>query len=321
MDLKKCRLLVTPTSYGRDDPSLRTELEEQVGEVIYNPTGKPLSSKEVIQLLPCIDGYIAGLDQIDRAAMESANQLKVIARYGVGVDRVDLETAHKRGIVITNTPGANSASVAELALALMLILARQIPQAIKAVRKGEWPRLPGISLENKSIGILGFGAIGKRLAQRLEGFLCRVIAHDPFIDERVGKSLGVEIVEIDKLAKESDFLIIHIPLSNETKEIVNKSFLAKMKKGAFLINTSRGEVLNEDDLLEALQSEQLSGAALDAFVEEPPDIAHPLLSLPQVITTPHLGAQTDGATRNMGWMAMRDCLAVLKGEKPTHRVV
>lgn len=321
MDLKKCRLLVTPTSYGRHDAALKSELEKQVEEVIYNPTGKPLSSEEVAQLLPGIDGYIAGLDEIDRAAMELVDRLKVIARYGVGVDRVDLETAREKGIVVTNTPGANSASVAELALAFMLVLARQIPEAMRDVRMGKWSRLPGISLEGKTIGILGLGAIGKQLARRLAGFDCTVLAHDPFVDERIADSLGVKLVEMEKLARESDFLSLHIPLLQKTKRIVNKSFLAKMKKGAFLINTSRGEVLNEDDLLEALQSGQLRGAALDAFIEEPPDTAHPLLALPQVIATPHLGAQTDSATSNMGWMAMHDCLAVLNEEEPSHRVV
>ena len=133
MDLKKARLLVTPTSYGKNDARLKTELEELTGSVTYNPTGKPLSSQEVAALLPGMDGYIAGLDVIDRAALEQADKLKVIARYGVGVDQVDLEAAKEKGIIVTNTPGANSVSVAELALGLMLALARQIPEAVQSV--------------------------------------------------------------------------------------------------------------------------------------------------------------------------------------------
>ncbi len=143
MDLKKAHLLVTPTSYGKNDPRLKTELEQLAGSVVYNPTGKPLSSKEVAALLPGIDGYIAGLDVIDRAALESADRLKVIARYGVGVDQVDLEAAKEKGIVVTNTPGANSVSVAELALGLMLALARQIPEAVQAVATGKMAALCG----------------------------------------------------------------------------------------------------------------------------------------------------------------------------------
>ena len=176
MNLKECRLLVTPTSYGKNDPRLKTQLEEQVGEVIYNPTGKPLTSAEVAQLLPGIDGYIAGLDDIDAQALQAADRLKVIARYGVGVDNVDLVAAREKGIVVTNTPGANSVSVAELALGLMLALARQIPEAVEAVHQGKWPRYSGLSLEGKTIGILGLGAIGKQLARRLAGFDCRILA-------------------------------------------------------------------------------------------------------------------------------------------------
>ena len=174
MDLKECRLLVTPTSYGKNDSRLKTELEALVGEVIYNPTGKPLSSAEVAKLLPGIDGYIAGLDCIDGDALQTADRLKVISRYGVGFDNVDLTAAREKGIIVTNTPGANSVSVAELALGLMLALARQIPEAVEAVHQGKWPRYSGVSLEGKTIGILGLGAIGKQLARRLSGFDCKI---------------------------------------------------------------------------------------------------------------------------------------------------
>ena len=320
MDLKKCRLLVTPTSYGIYDPTLKTELENQVESVIYNTTGKPLSSEQLRQLLPGVDGYIAGLDQIDKDALQTADHLKVISRYGVGVDQVDLETAKQKGIVVTNTPGANSSSVAELTLSLMLVLARKIIDANGAVRNGEWPRYAGVSLEGKTIGIIGLGAIGKEVAKRLAGFGCRILAYDPYINNAAAISDSVELVGFEDLITASDFISLHVPLLAETRNLIQKDILAKMKKGAFLINTSRGEVVNEADLCEALQSGWLKGAALDAFSEEPPSKENPLLSLPNVITTPHLGAHTDGATSNMGWMAMRDCLAVIKGEEPLYRV-
>ena len=320
MNLKDCRLLVTPTSYGKNDARLKTELEAQVGEVIYNPTGKPLTSTEVAKLLPGIDGYIAGLDGIDANALQAADRLKVIARYGVGVDNVDLAAAREKGIVVTNTPGANSVSVAELALGLMLALARQIPEAVEAVHQGKWPRYSGVSLEGKTIGILGLGAIGKQLARRLAGFDCRIVAFDPFADAAFAKDNHIELATMDEVIEQADFVSLHLPLLPETRGMVNDTFLSKMKKGSFLINTSRGEVVDEDALLRALQSGHLKGAGLDAFAVEPPDPKNPLLALPQVIATPHLGAQTDGATSNMGWFAMRDCLAVLKNEKPTFRV-
>jgi D-3-phosphoglycerate dehydrogenase len=320
MNLKECRLLVTPTSYGKNDPRLKTELEALVGEVIYNPTGKPLTSAEVARLLPGVDGYIAGLDAIDASALEAADRLKVIARYGVGVDSVDLATAQARGIVVTNTPGANSVSVAELALGLMLALARQIPEAVDAVHQGKWPRYTGISLEGKTIGILGLGAIGKQLARRLAGFDCKILAFDPYADVTFAKENHVELVAMDDVICQADFVSLHLPLLPETRGLVNDNFLSKMKKGSFLINTSRGEAVDEAALLRALQSGHLKGAGLDAFAVEPPDPQNPLLALPQVIATPHLGAQTDGATSNMGWFAMRDCLAVLQNETPVYRV-
>jgi D-3-phosphoglycerate dehydrogenase len=320
MDLKKANLLVTPTSYGKDDARLKTELEALTASVTYNPGGKPLSSLELRSLLPGIDGFIAGLDMIDRPALEKADRLKVIARYGVGVDKVDLEAAKEKGIVVTNTPGANSVSVAELALGLMLALARQIPEAAQSVQQGKWPRLSGASLEGKTVGILGLGAIGKQLARRLSGFDCRVLAYDPLADEAFAADNGVVLAAMDAVIAQSDFLSLHLPLFPETQGLVNDEFLSRMKKGSFLVNTSRGEVIDEQALLRALEGGHLRGAGLDAFAVEPPDPANPLLHLPQVIATPHLGAQTDGATRNMGWMALRDCLAVLRGEEPQFRV-
>jgi D-3-phosphoglycerate dehydrogenase / 2-oxoglutarate reductase len=321
MDLKQCRVLVTPTSYGKNDPRLKSDLEKQVGEVIYNPTGKPLSAAEVEQLLPGIDGYIAGLDAINAAAFQAADRLKVIARYGVGVDSVDLQAAKEKNIVVTNTPGANSVSVAELTVAVILAMARQIPQGVAATRQGQFPRLSGLSLEGKTVGILGLGSIGKQLARRLVGFNCRMLAFDPYPDQEFADRNHIEFVPQAQLQAESDFLSLHLPLLPETRGLVNHQFLAIMKPGAFLINTARGELIDEEALLLALKSGHLRGAALDVFAQEPPNPDHPLLALPQVIATPHLGSQTDGATNSMGWMAFNDCLAVLRGETPQHRVV
>jgi phosphoglycerate dehydrogenase-like enzyme len=262
MNLKECRLLVTPTSYGKNDPRLKTELEAQVGEVIYNPTGKPLVSAEVERLLPGIDGYIAGLDGIDANALRAADRLKVISRYGVGFDNVDLDAARGKGIVVTNTPGANSVSVAELALGLILALARQIPEAVEAVHQGKWPRYAGISLEGKTIGILGLGAIGKQLARRLSGFDCKLLAFDPYADAAFAKENHVELTSMEDVIRESDFISLHLPLFPETRGLINKDFLSQMKPGSYLVNTSRGEVVDESALFEALQSGHLKGGRL-----------------------------------------------------------
>jgi D-3-phosphoglycerate dehydrogenase len=314
-------LLVTPTSFGKCDARLKSDLEALVGEVVYNTTGKPMSTELLTQMLPGVDGYIAGLEPITREALAAADRLKVIARYGVGVDAVDLEAAKERGIVVTNTPGANSVSVAELTLGLMLALVRQIPEGAAAVRKGQFPRLNGMSLERKNIGIVGLGAIGKQLARRLAGFDACLLAYDPFPDAGFAEKHDVQILPLDELLAVSDIVSLHLPLMPATHSMVNQEFLAKMKRGAFLVNTSRGELVDETALLEALESGHLRGVGMDAFAQEPVDPANPLLALPQVIPTPHLGAQTDGATNAMGWMSVEGCLSVLRGEEPAHRVV
>lgn len=320
MNLKQCRVLVTPASFAKHDPALKTDLENLVGEVIYNPTGKPLSSAEVARLLPGVDGYIAGLDVIDRNALAGANNLKVISRYGVGVDAVDLEAARKKGIVVTNTPGANSASVAELTIGLMLALARQLQQAFSATRQGKWPRLSGVTLEGKTVGIIGLGSIGKITARRLSGFDCQVLAFDPYPDVSFANQHAITLAGLDELLSRSDFVSLHLPLLTGTRNLVDEEFIGRMKKGAYLVNTARGELVDENALFIALESGYLAGAALDALVQEPPDPSHPLLTLPNVITTPHLGAQTDWAVNQMGRMALADCLAVLQGRTPAHAV-
>jgi phosphoglycerate dehydrogenase-like enzyme len=321
LDLKSCRVLCTPTSYAKHDPQLKTELEAAVGEVIYNPTGRPLSAAELVELLPGCHGYIAGLDKIDRSALETADQLRVIARYGAGVDRVDLVAAREIGVVVTNTPGANSVSVAELAIGLLLSLARMIPTASAATKAGQWPRLTGFGLEGKVVGLLGLGSIGKQVARRLGGFDCTILAYDPAADTAFARTHDVELRPFDEVIGQADFLSLHLPVLPETSGMVNETFLSRMKPGAFLINTARGELIDEGALLAALQSGHLRGAALDAFSQEPPAADNPLLALPQVIATPHTGAHTDSATNAMGWTALRDCLAVLRGEQPAYPVI
>lgn len=319
--LEECRVLVTPTSYGKNDPNLRTQLEAVIGEVVYNTTGRPLTASELVDMVPGMDGYIAGLDSINREVILATDRLKVIARYGVGVDAVDLVAAKEKGIVVTNTPGANSASVAELTIGLIISLARNIPFAAQATKSGEWPRLRGLLLEGKVVGLLGFGAIGRQVAKHLRGFECMVLAYDPVADETQSAKLSVELLPHDDVVRQADFLSLHCPLSEETEGMVDAAFIEQMKDGAYLINTARGELVDEKALYEALQSGKLHGAALDVFTVQPPNADHPLLALPQVIATPHMGSHTDGATNLMGWWALNDCLAVLRGKQPKHRVI
>jgi phosphoglycerate dehydrogenase-like enzyme len=321
MDLKTCRVLVTPTSFGKNDPHLFSEIESQAGEVIYNPTKRPLTSTEVRNLLPGVDGYLAGLDTIDQHALEAADKLKVIARYGVGLDNVDLACAKEKGITVTYTPGANAISVAELTIGLILCLARHIPKAAAATRLGEWPRWSGMTLQGKSVGLVGLGAIGKQITLRLAGFDCRILAYDPYPDLEFISNHKVGLLMMDDLLHQADFVSLHLPLLPDTREIVNAEFLSNMKPGSYLVNTARGELIHEASLIKALQSGLLAGAALDVFSTEPPSATNPILTLPNVIVTPHSASHTDGATNAMGWMALNDCLAVLRGEQPKYPVM
>lgn len=311
---------MTPTSYGKNDPQLRSELEATVGEVIYNPFDRPLTSTEVGALLPGCDGYIAGLDYIDRAALDQADQLQVIARYGIGVDRIDLAAAAEKSIVVTNTPFANAVSVAELTIGMILSLARSIPTLTANTRAGGWSRVTGVTIEGKTVGLIGLGSVGKQVALRLCAFDCALIAYDPAADADFAAVNRIDMATLEEVISRSDFISLHCPLLPTTRNMVNASFLTRVKPGAFLINTARGELIDEAALFEALQSGRLRGAALDAFALEPPEKDNPLLSLPQVIATPHSGAHTDGAMNAMGWGALHDCLAVLRGEKPAYPV-
>jgi len=321
MDLGSCRILVTPTSFGRMDPRLRRRLEEQCGEVIYNETGKLLAASQVKELLPGVDGYIAGVDAITSEALQAADRLKVIARYGVGVDKVDLDAARRRGIVVTNTPGANSASVAELTIGLMLSLLRNIPNATAATRAASWPRMNGLAIRKKTVGVIGLGAVGRCVAERLAPFECTLLGFDPYAAKSTEESTGITMTSLENLLARSDVVTLHVPSTVETRGIANDRFFDAMKKGAYLVNTARGELIEEAALLRAIDTGRLAGAALDVFEQEPLPAESPLLRSEKIIATPHMAAHTDDAVTEMAEIATADCLAVLRGEKPKHPVI
>ncbi|RPJ34869.1 MAG: hypothetical protein EHM35_09540 [Planctomycetaceae bacterium] len=321
IDLKQCRVLVTATSYAMNDPTLRSDLESAVGEVIYNPTNRPLTSEDLSSMIGGIDGMIAGLDEITRDVIDKADRLRVIARYGVGLDRVDLEAARQKGIVVTNTPGANAVSVAELTVGLMIALARHLIDANQRTKAGEWPRLRGVSLKGKVVGLLGLGAIGCHVAQILRGFECRVIGFDPAVSPEQATAWDVEWMERDDVLRQADFLSLFFHVTASTENMLSRELIGLLKHGAFLINTARSELIDEDALVEALESGRIAGAALDTFRREPPGADYPVLRFSRVIATPHTGAHTDDATNAMGRAALSECLAVLRGEKPKFRIV
>ena len=317
--LSECSVLVTPTSFAKYDKSFKNELENIVGNVEYNVTGKPLKEKDLISIIERFDGMIAGLDEITAKVIEAGKNLKVIARYGAGVDRLDLVAARKAGIVVTNTPGANSVSVAELAIALTLAALRNVITGNNKTKTGEWPRLSGASLSGKTFGIIGLGNIGKEVALRIYGFNTKILAYDLNQDTDFASKYKIQYVSLDTLLSNSDIVSLHIPVFPETRFIINSSTLLKMKKDSILVNTSRGELVDENALYDSLISGHLKAAALDAFIQEPPTGSR-LLTLERVIATPHMGAATDNASNEMTRITVADCISVLKGEKPGYPV-
>lgn len=241
--------------------------------------------------------------KVSRPVMEAAPGLRVVGRAGVGVDNVDVEAATQRGVVVMNTPGGNTISTAELTFSMLMALARKIPQAHASMKAGEWNRkaFQGTELYRKTLGILGLGRIGSEVARRAIAFGMRVLAYDPYLTLARAKALQVELIEkLDDLYPQVDFLTVHMPMSDETRGMVNAAAFARMKRGVRILNCARGGIVHEGDLLGAIQSGQVAGAALDVYEVEPLPKDSPLRQVPQVIMTPHLGASTEEAQENVG---------------------
>ena len=309
------RILVTPTSLKpeKNSPALE-RLSAFCSDLVFNPTDKPLSEQELLPLLKDCDGYLAGLDHVTGHVMENCPRLKAVSRYGAGYDRVDIPAARKLGIKVANTPGANAQAVAELSFALLLALARKIPYLHKATAEGGWVRSTGVELHNKTLGIVGLGAIGRKVALCSTGFQMKVLAYDPYIQEDYCKEHGIIPASLDALLSEADFITLHLPLNDDTYHLISEKTLALMKPGAILVNASRGGIIDEEGAFLALSSGRLGGLGLDAFEQEPPGES-PLFTLPNVIATPHTGAHTGEATRAMADMAVDNLIAMLKNEE------
>jgi D-3-phosphoglycerate dehydrogenase / 2-oxoglutarate reductase len=233
--------------------------------------------------------------------LDKAPNLRCVGRAGVGVDNIDLEAATKLGIIVMSTPGGNAVSVAEHTFALMLSLARQVPRLDKAFHEGRWEKssAAGMEMSGKTLGLIGLGRIGSEVAMRAEAFDMRVLGYDPYISEAAAKEFSVELVPLDRLLAESDFVSLHTALSPATQNLINAQTLAKMKKGAFIINAARGELIEEAALADALKSGHIGGAGLDVFAVEPPKNS-PLIGLPNVIATPHIAGSTTEAQEEVG---------------------
>ena len=260
-----------------------------------------LPREKFLEIIPGIDGIVARSGtQVDREAIEKADQLKVVGRAGVGVDNVDIDAATENGIIVMNSPGGSTTTTAEHTVAMLFALSRNIPQAYRLLKDHKWEksRFKGVEMTGKTLGVVGLGRIGSEVARKCQAMGMNVLAYDPFISPDSDLSSGLLMVELGRIFAEADFITVHSPLTDETRNLINAGTIAEMKDGARLVNCARGGIINEADLYDALKSGKIAGAAFDVFVEEP-NTESPLLELDNFIATPHLGASTVEAQRKV----------------------
>lgn len=313
-------VLIASYPFGQAEPAAVRLLQDRGARLIWNPHPRKLRPEELRALIVDAEAVIASTEPYDQATLDAAPKLELIARTGVGMDSVDLEACRARGVQVAWTPDAPSDAVAELTVGLAVSLARHVGVADRAVRAGGWDRRTGWLLRARTVGIVGFGRIGVRVARLLAPFGCRVLATD--IDPGVAaaaKAVGVELCGLRELLAEADLVTLHVPLTPASRGLFGAETFAAMRPGALLLNTARGEVVDEAALLAALDSGSLGGAALDVFHEEP--YAGPLARRDDVLLTCHMGSCADEGRKAMELGAARAVAAWLDGEPPPERVV
>jgi D-3-phosphoglycerate dehydrogenase len=304
------KVLITPKSYYAIRRQMQPLLEGMA--VVFNDTGKTLTEAEMMARIVDVDGLLVGVDPVSRRVIEKAKRLRAVSKYGVGIDNIDLEALAERRIPLKTAPGTNKTSVAELTFGLLLAITRNIWRAAQQVKDGGWQREQGVEITGKTLGIIGCGSIGREVARRARGFLMSVLVFDPYFkdaDFRIQNA--IEQVPLDDLLARSDFISLHLPLTPETRGIIDRNRLQRMKTEAYLINTSRGELIDEAALAHALKRNMIAGAACDVWTQEPPG-NHPLLQLDNFILTPHMGATTREAVLRMARAATFNLTEMLR---------
>lgn len=291
---------VTSRSFSRNEV-LRGEMLARYERVTFNDEGLSLAGDSLVAFLEGHELAITALEKIDDAVLERLPDLKVISKVGVGIDMIDLEAMERHGVRLGWSRGTNARSVSELTIALMLALLRHLSAVERLVRRGEWRQVQGRTLTGRTVGIIGFGHVGRDLAKLLDSFSCRVLAYD--IVPLASVESHVEQVSLESLLALSEIVTLHTVLSDDTRNLLDRERIGAMREGALVINTSRGGLVDEAALYDALGSGHLAGAALDVFSSEPP-VDHPLLRLDQVIVTPHIGGSTLEAVLAMGRAAI-----------------
>lgn len=310
------RILVTARAFMRGGVELAEDMRKQGHEVVFAEIEAALAGAELVQALEGFEAIIAGNDKLTAEVLEQCPRLKVISRWGVGYDAVDVEAATRRGIVVTNTPGLLGDAVADLVFAFMLALARKILPADRTVRSGGWAEIQGVSVNHKTLGIIGLGSIGKCVARRAKGFEMTVLASDPLADKASAEGFGVELVSLSELLQRSDFVSLNASLSASGPPLLGEAELRQMKPSALLINTARGALVDEDALVRALNEGWIAGAALDVYAHEPPRSDHPLFELDNCLFTPHIGFNDAETVRTVSAVAAENAMKALAGERP-----
>jgi D-3-phosphoglycerate dehydrogenase len=289
---------ITPRSFRQTPGPHLQRLRTSGLDVRYPTLDRPLVESEMIELVRGCRGLIVGVDPVSAAVLD-AGPLRVVVKYGGGLDNVDLDAASARGVTVTATPTANARSVAELTIALLLALARHVVVHDRVVRAGSWSRRVGIELDGKQLGLVGYGAIGRTVGHLARGLGMTVVAHDPAVADA-----DVELLALDELLESSHAVSLHLPLDERTRGLIGARELALMRRDALLVNTSRGGLVDEVALAEVLRSGRLQGAAFDVFAEEPVPPESPLLALDSFVASPHAGAATGDAARRASLQAV-----------------
>lgn len=313
------RVLIGSRSFGQVFPEHIQQLEAAGCEVIPNAVGRAYRAHELEKALVGVDAIITGTDELTAEVIAGADQLKTIAKHGIGIETINMEAARAKGIVVSATPQASSDSVADLTLALLLAVARKVVPAHINTRAGSWQAFTGMELRNKVLGIVGLGRIGQQVCRRAQGFGMQVIAYDPYANQEFVTSHQVKLVTLAELLASADVVTLHAPADQVQCPLVGANELATMKQGALLINSARGALVDETALAAALQSGHLGGAGIDAFENEPP-VGSPLLALENVVLTPHIGGRTYDGLRRMGEQTIENVVRALRGEPPLFQI-
>jgi len=314
------KVLIAPAPLAGVEAEFLTVLKKAGFELVFPKKRAQLTEEELLEQLAGIRASMAGSEPYTRSVLQAHPQLRVIARAGVGYDAVDTAAATEFGLAVTITPGTNQDAVAEHTFALILALAKCLVAQHLGTCALKWPRQANLPLRGRTLGIAGLGRIGKAVALRGECFGMRLLAYEPFPDHAFAKQHGVTFVLFEQLLAESDFLSLHLPATNESRDLINRQTLAKMKPSAFLVNTARGTLVNEADLVDALQSKRIAGAAIDVFADEPPR-DNPLFHMSNVVVTPHAAGVDLQSRDDMALSAAQAIVSLAKGDWPAEKIV